>query len=385
MSTNEPEVPMTSPKLRKSIPREVPSTPTSRTRRRMAALSPAGDTNDLVPVSPGMKRTNSGKLKSPDYRLNTKDVMSPGLLSTPRNSGYDSADEKEPTPKLRISRNALFFSPKAARKGDENTPHKEDLNQISSQLKDKLSLALGSVQRKERHAVSPNRLNFTDNWQTNPMESPTRSKTSFAQSPPRHLQTASINLQTLQQSPCVFSNSPRHPQSSSFGLQQPANFSCEQPLKLPSPDETSAHSALLEAFSRSKKRQQSDANEHQNPFGISTPNLTVALQVLPFEVPETKPKLAPYTLPSISVAAPLKPKDDSEQDAVLSLMSLASPQGLKKSLSHSFNMQAGELVGLSQPSVAGVTMPVLPPILNLIRKMDDDETDVEEASSLDQD
>lgn len=371
---------MTSPKLRKSLPREVPSTPTSRTRRRMAALSPSDDTNDLVPVSPGIKRTNSGKLKSPDYRLNTKDVMSPGLLSTPRNSGYDSADDKESSHKLRMSRNPLFFSPKAARIGDDNAPLKEDLNHISSQLKDKLSLALGSVQRKERHSVSPSRLNFTDHWQSNPLESPTRSKTSFAQSPPRHLQAASINLQTLQQSPCVFSNSPRHSHSSSFGLQQPANFSCEQPLKLPSPDETSAHSALLEAFSRSKKRQQSDANEHQNPFGITTPNLTGALHVLPFEVPETKPKLAPFTLPSISVAAPLKPKDDSEQDAVLSLMSLASPQGLKKSLSHSFNMQAGE-PGAS--SAAGV-MPVLPPILNLIRKMDDDETDVEEASSLDQ-
>lgn len=379
MSTNDTEMPMTSPKMRKLTQQEVPSTPTSRTRRRMAALSPSDNTSDLVPLSPGLKRTSSGTLKSPDYRLNTKDIMSPGLLATPRNTGYDSNDEKDTPNRLKSPRNPLFFSPKA-RVGDENVPLKEDLNLISSQLKDKLSLALGSVQKKERHSVSPNRLSFTDSWQNVSSDSPTRRKGSFAQSPPRNLQAASINLQTLQQSPCVFSNSPRHSQASSFGLQQSANFSCEQPLRLPSPDETSAHSALLEAFSRSKKRQQSDANEHLNPFGITTPSLG-KLQTLPFEVASNKPKNVPYTLPSISVAAPLKPKDDSEQDAVLSLMSLASPQGLKKSLSHSFNMQA-DSNALSRSPSAGVT--VLPPITGLIRKVDDDETDVEETSSSDQ-
>lgn len=380
MSTNDTEALMSSPKLRKQPPREVPSTPTSRTRRRAAALSPSNATVDLVPVSPGMKRTNSGTLKSPDYRLNNKDIMSPGILATPRNSGYDSNDEKDTPHRSKFSRNPLFFSPKA-RIGDDNVPLKEDLNVISSQLKDKLSLALGSVQRKERNSISPNRLTFTESWSTNSADSPTRRKGSFAQSPPRNLQAASINLQTLQQSPCVYSNSPRHTQASSFGLQQSANFSSEQqPIKLPSPDETSAHSALLEAFSRSKKRQQSDSNEHANPFGISTPVLS-SQQVLPFEVSESKPKPPPFQLPSISVAVPLNPKDDSEQDAVLSLMSLASPQGLKKSLHHSFNMPAGESATLSRSPSASV--PVLPPIGGLIRKVDDDETDVEEGSSSD--
>lgn len=377
MSTNETEMSMTSPKIRKAVPRDVPSTPTSRTRRRMAALSPSDGISELVPLSPGIKRTNSGTLKSPDYRLNTKDIMSPAILATPRNNGYDSNDDKD-TPKSKFSRNPLFFSPKA-RTGDDHAPLKEDLNVISSQLKDKLSLALGSVQRKENHIVSPNRLNFTNSWLTNSADSPTRRKGSFAQSPPRNLPAASINLQTLQQSPCVYSNSPRHEQTSSFLLQQSANFSCEQPLKLPSPDETSAHSALLEAFSRSKKRQQSDTNEHANPFGISTP-LLGKLQSLPFEVKtEGKPKNVPFSLPSISVAVPLKSSDESEQDAVLSLMSLASPQGIKKPLSHSFNGQAGNSATLSRSPSA----PVLPPITGLIGKIDDDETDVEDPSSSD--
>lgn len=379
MPSNETEVTMSSPNLRKDVPQEVPSTPTSRTRRRMAALSPSSGTSQLVPVSPGLKRSNSGSLKSPDYRLNTKDVMSPGLLSTPRNSGYNSNDDEKSTPRRKQSRNPLFFSPKT-RIGDENVPHKEDLSVISSQLKDKLSLALGSVQRKERHSASPSRLNFTDIWHANSVDSPTRRKGSIAQSPPRNLQAASINLQTLQQLPCMFSNSPRHVQTSSFGLQQSANFSCEQPLRLPSPDETSAHSALLEAFSRLKKGQQCDRNEHLNPFGITTPPLA-ALQTLPFEVLESKPKAVPNTIPSISVAVPLKPKDESEQDAVLSLMSLASPQGLKK-LVHSFNRPLGDLTALSRSSSAGVS--VLPPINGLIHKVDDDETDVEEVSSSDQ-
>ena len=373
---------MTSPGLRKSEP-PLPSTPVTRTRRHMATLSHPKETADLIPASPSLKRTNSGTLKSPDYRLNTNDVMSPGLLATPRGTAYDS-DDKEALVKLKLTRTPLFFSPKA-RIGDENTPLKEDLSHISHQLKDKLSLALGSVQRKERHSVSPSRLNFAESfWLGTALESPTRRKGSFAQSPSRNLAAASINLQTLQKSPCVFSNSRRHLPSSTFGLQQLANFTCEQPLKLPSPDETSAQSAqsaLLEAFSRSQKRRQSDANEHQSPLG-STSSIQGSLHVLPFQLPDSKPRNVPFTHPSNSVAEPLKTKDDSEQDAVLLLMSLASPRGVKKPLGDSFTVPAGRLPGHTRTPSNGA--PILAPLVERPMKVDDDETDIEEASSSDE-
>lgn len=79
MSSNKPGTPVTSPRIPKSVKLDVPSTPpASKPKKRLLAFlqTPEQQENNL-PLSPGLKRTNSGNLISPDYKLNSHNVLSP--------------------------------------------------------------------------------------------------------------------------------------------------------------------------------------------------------------------------------------------------------------------------------------------------------------------
>lgn len=228
--SNKPSTPVQLPKIHKL---RVPQTP-ERDRRRLLALLRTPE----LPFTPGLKR------------------QLPDLLRLPTSD----PDER-----------GTFLSP--GRRLFDDLPNKEELAEISMQLKSKLSLALGKL--KGAHAG------------------------------PRMEMEPALPLKRLRASLPV--------------LQLPR---AAERILIPLPDEEfSAHSALLAAFLRLKRRASARLDE--------------------------KPKLPPISV-----------KDDLEQEAVYLLMLLLLPRKLP-------------------------TLPttVLPPIAGLIKNVDNDLTDVELDSS----
>lgn len=365
MSSNKQRTPLLSPKLPKTVAL-APQTPPSGKKRLLAFLQTPEQPQDQLPFSPGLKRTNLGVLKSPDYKLNNE-MLSPyssnNVLKTPRNSGYDS-DDKETPRKSKLMRTPQFFSPGRRLFADDASPNKKELGEISSQLKSRLSLALGALQLKERAGVAPVKLDFSDTLHTSTRQSPPRKarpvSASLVPSPSMH--RANVNLQTLQQSPLQPRSAPAR-QGELRLRQSPVLLSERGSVGVPSPDEeSSAHNALLAAFSRVRERRRSNADEQRRS------SIVPALH-----------EPAHMKLPPINIPLAAKPNAESEQEAVYSLMSLASPQLRKKTNGGPPNA----LPALSR--LSSVAVPTLPPILGLIRKLDDDETDVEEMTASDDD
>lgn len=313
---DKPSTPGSSPRMAKAVKVASPSTPPSHARKKRlsGAFPKTPDHNTEIPFSPSMKRTS---------------LDSPGL-KTPRHTGYDE-DHK------RYSRGSQYFSP--GRKLFDESPNKEELNEISSQLRNRLSSALGKLQE------DPKKLTFTELS----VESPTKkSRTTDAKwSPSLLVQRANLNLQTLQHLPGT-------PSTATFeGLKQSPIIERER-VQMPLPtEETSAHDALKAALSRQRRR-----NSKLSPKRKS----------MTYDPPRTPSQ--PIKLPSLNVA--LKREEGTEQEAVLLLMSLSSPQTVSftHSRTHSFGSPA------NQPALPVQT---LPPILGLIKAVgDDDATDIED-------
>lgn len=381
MSSNKSGSPIRLPKAPKLVKLEVPKTPKpakSKTRMLMLLVTPEQQPLESLPFSPGLKRTNLGSLKSPDYKLNTQDGQSPytasSLLKTPRNSGYES-DERE-TPHRKLLRTPQFLSPGRRLFTEDQSPNKQELLEISMQLKSKLSLALGKVKGTDKHGVAPVKLDFSDlsftsTRETSPKKLPFQPSSTLP--PSSSLMRTNMNLQTLQQLPNVPRRNLRSQQPVDTQLRQPPQFGNDR-ISMPSPDEeSSAQNALLAAFSRlqTKNRRYSGTERRSS----------VALQLR--ESPHVK-------LPPLNVALSNNQGGDVEQQAIYSLMSLSSPQSVKKPHGTLTSLHSRLQSGLqshndfSPGSSRSSSVVQLPPISGLVGKVDNDETDVEDDATDDE-
>lgn len=378
MASNKPSTPVASPKYPKTVRIDAPQTPPAEksNRRLLALLQTPEQPGETLPFSPGLKRTNLGTLKLPDYKLNNSQLLpfGSGLLKTPRGGDYDSDDKETPRNSsssrrnsFRLSRTPQFFSP-GKRLFDESSPNKHELSEISTQLKSRLSLALGQLQKSEKALVLPVKLDFTEFCHTLTRESPTKKLMALL---PRL--RANMNLQTLQRLPA-----PVKLTSSGGSLQELkmlpvfTNDKFGERISIPSPDEeSSAQSALLAAFLRLKERQRRLLTERKGSLA-----------------PGSRPTLGigPPKLPLINMAVNAK-NGNSEEDAVYSLMSLLSPQLKQRPNLPNLGLhQHSRLISQNSNSATSpdslrslsVVMPMLPPISGLIRRVDDEETDVED-------
>lgn len=379
MSANKTGTPISSPKIPKVVKLDVPSTPPASkgSKHLLTFLLTPDQPDDSLPFSPSWKRSNSGTFKSPDYKFNTDSALSPysanSLLKTPRNSGYDS-DEKDTPRRSKVSRTPQYLSP-GRRLFADDLLSKQDLQDISAQLKSKLSLALGKIKGQEKHSAVPVQLTFADQSFTSTQESPTKKpRAGHGPSllpPSSSLQRANLNLQTLQQTAAA-------PESSVFlerHLQLPPQPDLVQErINMLSPnEESSAHNALLAAFSRLRRRgSRSSASGERRKSIIHM--LSEALPRRLLGQPAYSAPLAP--LPPLNVAFGDK-NDDSEQDAVYSLMSLASPQSVKQ-ISASHSRLNSRLHNSPTSSTSSV---VLPAASAAPAQIDHDETDIENAST----
>ncbi|GEQ71112.1 hypothetical protein JCM33374_g4793 [Metschnikowia sp. JCM 33374] len=323
------------------------------------------------------------------------------LLKTPGNPDYDS-DGRETPRRSKLMRTPQYFSPGKRLFTDDSSPNKKELVEISSQLKSRLSSAFGTLQQKEKagSAISPVKLDFSSGSYIASKNSPTR-MTSGSPPPPDRtssaaLNSTNLNLQTLQASPRIetgpksrkasFDHSSLLFADSKQHQTQPPH-SIHHSMAMPSPDEeSSAHNALMVALSRVKERRRSHNNEHRRPSFSS--GFADSFHVSPHK--QQPLGSLPLKLPPINARLSIKPEESSEQEAIYSLMSLSSPQSNKhdfSSLQTAASMQATSHVDGSKESSrsSSVVMPVLPPVSGLIRKYDDDETDVEENSASDDD
>ncbi|RLV90893.1 hypothetical protein JA1_004231 [Spathaspora sp. JA1] len=377
MSASKPKTPVSSPKsshsrssssLKPSTPSPPGSNPGSNNRSERRNIGSAGflrtpeqskDHNNInLPFTPSFKRF-SGSLKSPDYKLNYHNVNSPysaaNALKTPRRSGYDSDDEDSKNRKLKLQKTPQFFG--TAKKLFENednssSPKREDLIEISSQLKIKLSSALGKLQRDDQtthsNAHPSSKISFTE-LSFDPATSPTKKQTvNTRSSPGSSFQRANLNLQTLQNSPIAKSQEKFGAISDSNSpLKQSPRFNHEHPqiVEMPSPDEElSAQRALLAALSRQRRRSITSTATPPTTASRRKPSLGggVTEDTPSFTPSHRRTTSSDVKLPPLNVA--LQNHDDfqptsfkfgttdektNEQDAVLSLMSLASPQSIK--------------------------------------------------------
>lgn len=390
MSSDKAGTPVLSPKIAKTVKLDVPSTPpAAKGKKRMLAFLATPEQHvDQLPFSPGLKRTNLGLLKSPDYKLNSS--ADPSVLKTPRNGGYDS-DERDTPRRLKLLRTPQFFSPGRRLFADEGSPNKEELAEISSQLKSRLSSALEKVKGHDpKGQIAPVKLDFSDQSFTTTRESPTKV---LKTSSPRAvlgsflplMQRANLNLQTLQASPVPLSRGFHEER-----LHQPADVKkAHDRVSIPTPEEDSnAQTALLAAFSRQreKRRSSSYANERRrsiigqmlnghgtNPDGSPLKGLGLSGG---HEKEYSHPKLPPI---NVAFNSKHSPPQDSEQDAVYSLMSLSLPQKMVDSRGHS-RQQSQNTNSTHSLRSSSVVNTVLPPISGIMKSVDNDETDIEETT-----
>ncbi|KAK6202471.1 uncharacterized protein RJT21DRAFT_19969 [Scheffersomyces amazonensis] len=416
--SGKPKTPISSPKpqTRSSVRPTTPPVSLSSGDKRSSRLSSQylrtpeqSDNSNSIPFSPSLKRTNSGNYKSPDYKLNHPQVTSPynasNLLKTPRHSGYDSDDNGSSVRRTKLQKTPQYFSSaKKLFQGDENShnststssnTNKDDLTEISSQLKSKLSSALGKIQRDDSNKISFTELKFDIESSPTKKSKPISEVSTF--SPSKSLQRANLNLQTLQQSPIPktsYSNTTSpyllsNPQFSPLKQSPILNNDNDKQhlINLPSNDEeSSAHSALLAALSRQRRKSRSSFSHKKRPsWGntnedafYTTPLMVQQQQHMqqhsaqhsaqpsgshsahhsqsnsqslqpshpqPIKLPPLNIMLGGSTIPGnedhahSTPAVPTESEKNNEQDAVLSLMSLSSPQSIKfgHSRNHSLN------------------------------------------------
>ncbi|KAI5950836.1 hypothetical protein KGF54_003910 [Candida jiufengensis] len=307
-----------------------------------------------LPYTPSYKRTSSGSYKSPDGKLIYHNVNSPysaaHLLKTPRHSFIDNEENEENDEghKLKMMKTPQYLNTAKRLFQNDNTneisPKREDLNEISSTLKNRLSSALGKLQKEESNnsKISFTELSFDS--QTSPTKKYHTTKknnmTLNNWTPTNSLNRANLNLQTLQQSPISNTNlslSPNIDQHYKFKNSSTTNQNSDSnsPLRnspilkerdetfarlndMPSPDdENSAHNALLATLSRQKKSRLSfnggDNNNNSHSQQLHQP-----------------PNFQLVKLPPIDVAAPI-------DAAAATLISLSSPRTIKHQHNHSKN------------------------------------------------
>ncbi|EGW34395.1 uncharacterized protein SPAPADRAFT_54537 [Spathaspora passalidarum NRRL Y-27907] len=369
MSASKPKTPVSSPKRNSAFKPSTPSPPGSdsssgRGEKRSSRMGSANFLrtpeqnahNTHLPFTPSVKRSNSGTLKSPDYKLNYHNVASPysaaNALKTPRHSGYDS-DDNEDKRRLKLQKTPQYFgTAKKLFDNDDASPKREDLTEISSQLKHKLSSALGKIQKEDNNSNAglSNKISFTE-LSFDPSKSPTKQSTNSF-SPGSSFQRANLNLQTLQSSPIPKSVA-QFGQDVNSPLKQSPRFSNDHPplVDMPSPDEElSAHRALLAALSRQTRRK-SIGSTTRHPRRQPSTSGGFSEDMPSFTPSHRRTVSSDVQLPPLKVAlhshddfqptgfkfggGPQQANDEktNEQDAVLSLMSLSSPQSIK--FSHS--------------------------------------------------
>ncbi|CAH6720539.1 hypothetical protein CLIB1444_04S02366 [[Candida] jaroonii] len=339
------KTPISSPKI---PPQEMlPSTPPSNKKGRLSSMAtPEKDTS--MPFTPSLKRNsrNLGTIEQSPY----------GLLKTPK---LDSDDEdigasggSKRSSRYKFPRTPNYFSPGKKLFDDEKEKEKdkerEDINNITLQLKGKLTNALEKLNQKD---IKKSKFEFTELTFN---ISPTRKKDHDNPQFNDYLKKANLNLQNMTN----FDN-----QSSilnkSVELQSSPVIKEERDIEIPL--ENSAHNALKATINR--KSQHEDQIKHQ-------------VQQMSNKPPSTPKKI---NLP------PINPKKNNEQDAAYSLMSLSSPQQIK--FSHSRNQSLSSPQSNNGLVNDSVTLPPLsptkqlvslPPISGLIKN--DDETDIEEDS-----
>ncbi|KAG7663293.1 uncharacterized protein J8A68_003207 [[Candida] subhashii] len=409
MSTSKPKTPVSSPKIsdiRTSMVRPTtPSPPNSDSRRKRGSFlrtpEPQGPDSQL-PFSPGIKRSNSGSYKSPDYKLSHFNVASPysvgSLLKTPKH--HDDSEDR----KLKLQKTPQYFSAaKRLFQNEDGSPKRDELQEISSQLKNKLSSALGKLQKEDSNSHG-NKITFTA-LSFDPSQSPTKdvkesNNNGIAWSPSASIQRANLNLQTLQQSPMSkprysFEKSPKLPLKQSPRFRHEFTQPPQPPpplFDMPSPDEeSSAHKALLAALSRQQRRQSvSESQKMRHPSHSRTPSHTRSRSTTEdtkdFIMGHRHTRSSDIKLPPLNVAlknsqpptsshddfqptsfkgfgskatnvppTPQTQTDNNEKDAVISLMSLASPQAIK--FAHSRNQSNISPISSRSSSVNQILSP----------------------------
>lgn len=412
--SGKPTTPVQSPKAPKVLKMEAPLTPPS-SRPKLKRLSTlyleTPEQNvDLLPFLPSRKRLLL-VYRSPDYKLNLHNVQSPhgsSALKTPRPYGEEHEEQHakmQKTPQYLPSRRLFEES------FGQTPSTREDLSEISLQLKSKLSSALGKLQQAQHHGRSSGKAigDTLAQLPQPPSVAVPKTPTAFVRSRPASM--------TLQRSPM---ESPPRVQTNMTTLDlahlQVTPFE-RVTIQLPD-EESSAHNALMAALSRQKRRsrgsfllpgrgaRRESLTQTQLPAVVlklaqapaqaqaqaqelvqAQVQLLTQAQVL-MQVPRPQLQPPPPLHPQARAGSPpLKlppiqmPKDPTtEQDAVLSLMSLSLPQSVKFLHSRSHSLNTGSPVSRSLSVASGGPLVQLPPISGLInasRYKDDDATDVE--------
>jgi hypothetical protein len=409
--SGKPTTPVQSPKAPKVLKMEAPLTPPS-SRPKLKRLSTlyleTPEQNvDLLPFLPSRKRLLL-VYRSPDYKLNLHNVQSPhgsSALKTPRPYGEEHEEQHakmQKTPQYLPSRRLFEES------FGQTSSTREDLSEISLQLKSKLSSALGKLQQAQHHGRSSGKAigDTLAQLPQPPSVAVPKTPTTFVRSRPASM--------TLQRSPM---ESPPRLQTNmtTLDLTHPQATPFERvTIQLPD-EETSAHNALIAALNRQKRRSrgsfllpgrgarresltqtqlqavvlklaqapaQAQAQaQSQSQSQVARPQL----QPPPPLHPQARAGSPPLKLPPIQM-----PKDPTtEQDAVLSLMSLSLPQSVKFLHSRSHSLNTGSPVSRALSVASGGPLVQLPPISGLLNasryKDDDDATDVENDETDDDD
>ncbi|CCE83625.1 Piso0_004209 [Millerozyma farinosa CBS 7064] len=426
MSEGKPSTPVTSPKMSKSFRFSSPTTPPSKHRpKRNSAtmlLKTPEQQQEHLTLSP-LKRPNGLNLKSPEFGLNISSGQSPySTMKTPQQSGYDSDDGGSEARKFQ--KTPQYFSP-GRKLFSEELGSKEELSEISSQLKSRLSSALGKVQKQQHQDDKdklPGKLDFTDLsfTSTSPTKKnlPGRERWSMINT----YSPVNLNLQTLEKSPALnssssFSQPVTSPEHSTQYLKTSPMFTGDHEshvdLSSIGEEESSAHNALMAALSR--QRRYRTFHSRRRSLNLVPGDPPKVLQP-PLHPPVLQPSQQSYQPPSLSLhdegmhrkAPSLSGNSDSprnEQDAVLSLMSLSSPQSVSfshrrtqslNSISHSSKSPSSVNASPTKKTNDPNDRMELPPISGIFdtkgkvapsssqSKVDDDETDVEDETDVDQ-
>ncbi|CAN3377102.1 hypothetical protein DIURU_003645 [Diutina rugosa] len=329
-------------------PSTPPHSPPPNRRRYTRPLSESlsSPTKPLVslPFSPGTKR-------GPEDGDDDDDALVG--LETPRHD----PQKKPRQPHYINSARRLFVD-------DAN----EDVSELSQKLKSRLSSALNSMPQESPAHFSLDSTPWGDT-------SPTKTKRVSW-----HPQGNVVNVNLADQGP---------PSSFKFGSGSSMPKSTSMPF-LSVNDDSSAHQALLAAISRQRRQ---GANKRRSFSHRRTTSLDEVLRSghgLPRPVPMATPTQAPPTMgslrpplsphratpPALSLPplnAALDDKQHSEQDAVLSLMSLSSPQARSDP---SASVESGSPVQSAAPRLPPIRVP---------DRADDDATDIEDDATEDED
>lgn len=354
----------------------IPKTPPTKKRLSTFLSTPDPSASETtLPFTPSLKR-NSRNLSN----IGSHNVTSPytNLLKTPKLQN-ESDDEET---KYKFARTPNFFSP--GKKLFDEDREREDLSNITLQLKGKLSNAVEKLNKGDykKHKFEFTQLNFDNVSPTKKSKSEILGTTPKDLSKDESIQRANLNLQNMTHNDLPMMKSILN---KSIDLEQsPEIKDPSKEINIPSPQEDSAHNALMAALNRQKVT--NSTKQHQ-------------LQTNGARRPTSMDSSKKFHLPPITIKTENK---NTEQDAVYSLMSLSSPQAIKFNHSRTNSLNSTPLSPDTKQSLSprssrsnSVVLPhlspnklspihlhsysnlqSLPPISGLINQ--NDETDIEE-------